>query len=166
MAVAVEGEIKDRLGVGLDFLDDRLVDLVRKAPAHPPHPVANVGGGIVGIAIELEGDGDLARFLPADRGDEIDALDTRQGILEHLSDLALYNGRAGAGIICLHGDHGRVDGGIFAHREPLVTDEAEQHQHEAHHRGEDRPLDGEFGKSHGSKPRWHRRWIPACRRGS
>ena len=68
-------QMEDRLGVGLDLLDDRLVDFVRQPATHAAHPVAHVCRGIVGIAVELEAHGDLARFLPADRGDEIDALD-------------------------------------------------------------------------------------------
>ena len=51
MPVAEEGEIEDRLGVGLDLLDDRLVDLVRQPAAHAADPVAHVGGGVVGIAV-------------------------------------------------------------------------------------------------------------------
>ena len=54
VAVAGEGEIDDRLGVGLDLRDDRLVDLVGQPPAHAADAVAHVGGGIVGIAVELE----------------------------------------------------------------------------------------------------------------
>jgi len=115
MLVAEEGEMEDRLGVGLDLLDDRLVDLIRKAAAHAPDPIAHIRRGIIGVAVELEPHGDLARFLPADRGDEVDAFDARQRILEHLRDLGLDDGRAGAGIIGLHGDHRRVDRRIFSH---------------------------------------------------
>ena len=75
MAVAGEGDVKDRLGVGLDLLDHRLVDLVGEMPPHPRGAVAHIGGGIVRIALELEADGDLAFFLAADRGEVVDALD-------------------------------------------------------------------------------------------
>ena len=68
-------EMEDRLGVGLDLLDDRLLDFVRQPAANAPYPVAHVGGGVVGITVELEPHGDLAQFLAADRGDEVDALD-------------------------------------------------------------------------------------------
>ena len=98
VAVAGEGEIEDRLGVGLPLLDDRLVDLVGQPSAHAPDAVAHVGRGVVGFAVELEAHGDLARFLPADRGDEIDALDAGERVLEHLGDLGLDDGGAGAGI--------------------------------------------------------------------
>ena len=48
--VAEEGQMEDRLSVGFDLLDDRLVDLVRQPTAHAADPVAHIGGGIVGIA--------------------------------------------------------------------------------------------------------------------
>ena len=73
--VAGEGDVEDRLGIGLDLLDDRLVDLVGEMSPHPCGAVAHVGGGIIGIALELETDGDLALFLAADRGEVVDALD-------------------------------------------------------------------------------------------
>ena len=58
--VAGEGEVDDRLRVGLDLGDDRLVDLVRQPAAHARDAVAHVGGGGVGVARQAERDGDLA----------------------------------------------------------------------------------------------------------
>mgnify|MGYP003694679301 CR=1 FL=1 len=52
--VAGEGDVEDRLGVGLDLLDHRLVDLVGEMSPHPRGAVAHIGGGIIGIALELE----------------------------------------------------------------------------------------------------------------
>ncbi len=37
-------------------------------------------------------------------------------------------------------------------REPVIGDEADEHQHEAQHRGENRPLDGKLWKRHGLRP--------------
>ena len=139
--VAVKGEMQDRLGVGLALLDDRLLDLIWKAPAHTPDPVAHVRGGIVRIAVELEAHRDLAQFLAADRGDVIDAFDAGERVFQNLGDLGLDDRGAGAGIGRLDGDHRRVDGRIFAHAQAVVGDEADEHEHEAQHRGEDRALD-------------------------
>ena len=142
MVFAGKGEIHDRLGVSLSFLNDRLVDLFRQTAAHASDPIAHVGSRVVLVAVELERDGDLARFLAADRGDEIDALDARERILEHLGDLGLDDRSTRSRIGRLDGDDRRVDRRVFAHAQPLIGDEANQHEHEAHHRGEDRPLDG------------------------
>ncbi len=96
MPLAEKSEMEDRLGVGLDLLNDRLLDLVGKPPAHAADAVAHVGRGIIGIAVELEAHGDLAQLLAADRGDEVDALDARERVLEHLRDLGLDDGGARA----------------------------------------------------------------------
>ncbi len=93
MAVAVEGDIEDRLGVGFDLLDHRLLDLVGEMAPLPPDPVAHVRGGRVGVALEIEADADLALLLATDRGDVVDALDAGERILEHLGDLGLDDRR-------------------------------------------------------------------------
>ena len=58
--VAGEGEIEDRVGVGLDLVDDRLVDLVGQPAAHARDPVAHVGGRVLGVGVEREAGGDPA----------------------------------------------------------------------------------------------------------
>jgi hypothetical protein len=48
--VAGEGDEDDRLRVGLDLGDDRLLDLVSAGGRAPGDPVAHVAGGDVGSA--------------------------------------------------------------------------------------------------------------------
>ena len=139
--VAREGDVKDRLGVSFALLDDRLLDLIWKTPSHAPDAISHVSCRIIRIAVELEADRDLARFLAADRGDVVDAFDAGERVFQHLGDLRLDDRGAGAGISRLDGDHGRVDGRVFAHAQAVIGDEADEHEHEAQHRGEDRALD-------------------------
>ena len=88
MRSAGEGEIDDRLGVGLDLGDDRLVDLLGQAPAHAADPVAHVGGGgSPDRASSLKRTVIWLRSCAADRGHEVDALDAGERILEQLGDL-------------------------------------------------------------------------------
>ncbi|GFO82067.1 MAG: hypothetical protein A49_16940 [Methyloceanibacter sp.] len=122
-------------------------------PADSADAIANIRRGIVRIAVELEGDGYLARFLAADRGDEVDALDAGKRVLENLGDLRLHDGGTGTGIIGLHRNHRRIDRRILPDAEPVVGDEAHQDEDEAHHGGEYRPLDREFGKGHAARSR-------------
>ena len=138
MLLARESEVENGLCVGLALLNDRLVDLLRQTAADPAHAIANIRRRVVGIAVELEGDGDLARFLAADRGDEVDALDAGKRVLEHLGDLRLHDGGARAGIIGLHRDDRRVDRRILSDAEPVVGDEAHQNEDETHYGGENR----------------------------
>ncbi len=146
--IAGEGEIDDRLGVGLDLLDDRLVDLVGQVAAHAAHPVAHIRRRGIRIAVEPEIHGDLAGFLAADRTDEIHALDSRERLLQNLRDLRLDDGRVRALVAGLHIDHGRVDVGIFAHVQPLVGHKPQQEDQQAEHRREDRTADADFRYSH------------------
>ena len=144
--------MEDRLSVGFDLLDDRLIDLIGKATAHAAHPVAHIGGGIVGIATELEANGDLVDLLAADRGDEVDPLDARQSILEHLGHLGLNDRSARARIRGLHGHDGGVDRRIFAYAEPLIGTHQNEHEREAQDRGDHRPSDGKFGERTAQAP--------------
>src|SRR3546814_6525118 len=58
--VAGEGDEDDRLRVGLDLGDDRLLDLVGEPAAHPADPIADVAGRHVGIGAQQEPDGAAA----------------------------------------------------------------------------------------------------------
>ena len=158
VAIGREGEVEDRLGVGLDLRDHRLVDLVGQQGAHPADPVAHVVGGGIGVAVEPEADRDLALLLPADRAHVVDALDAGQRLLQNLGDLALDD----VGRRALEGgidrDHGLVDLGVLAHREAAVGDQADQGDDQRHHGREHRPPDREIGQDQGLRPP---PWAPA-----
>ena len=140
--VAVKGEIHDRLGVGLELLDDRLVDLVRQAPrARAPTRSRTSAAASSGSRSSWKRTVIWLDLLAADRGDVVDALDAGERVFQHLGDLGLDDRGAGAGIGRLDGDHRRVDVRVFAHAQAVVGDEADEHEHEAQHRGEDRALD-------------------------
>ena len=147
-AVAGEHQVHDRLRVRLDLGDGRLLHLDRQAAAHAADAVAHVAGGHVGIDIGVEADGDAAGLGAAGRFQHVDAGNAGDRALEHLRDLALDDGRRGAGIAGRHRDHRLVDVGILAHRQPAVGHDAEQHQHQAQHRGEDGPADAELEQAH------------------
>jgi hypothetical protein len=156
---ARQRQIHDRLGVGLDLGDDRLVDLGRHAAAHAADAVAHVGGGDVGIDIRAEAHRDEAALLAAGRGDDLDALDAGDRVLQDLRDLRLDDLGRGAAIIGADRDDRLVDIGIFAHRQAVIGDDADQHDQQAHHRREDGPADEKFEQAHcrtltGAAARW------------
>jgi hypothetical protein len=45
----------------------------------------------------------------------------------------------------VHGDHRRVDIGVFTHGQPLIGNKADQRQNKAHHRREDGSPDRNIG---------------------
>ncbi len=151
VAVAGEGQIDDRLGVGLHLGDDRLVDLVRQGAAHAADPVADVVGRHVGLAGDPEADGDLAGFRPADRRHHVDALDAGQAFLQRLGHLTLDDLGAGALVLGRDGDDRLVDLGVFAHRQALIGHDADQQHGQAHDGGEDGTADAQFGHLHGGQ---------------
>ena len=147
-AVAGEHQVHDRLRVGLDLGDGRLLDLVRQAAAHAADAVAHVAGGHVGIDVGAEADGDAAGLGAAGRFQHVDAGDAGDRAFQHLRDLALDDRGRGAGIAGRHRDDRLVDVGILAHGQPVVGHDAEQHQHQAQHGREDRPADAELEQAH------------------
>ena len=82
-----QGQVEDRLRVGLDLGDDRLVDLLRQTPAHAADAVAHVRGGDVRVHVRAETHGDVAALLAALRGHGLDAFDAGDRVLEDLRDL-------------------------------------------------------------------------------
>ena len=120
MLLTGKREVENRLGVGLALLNNRLIDLLGQPPADAADAIPNIRRGIVRIAVELESDGYLARFLAADRGDEINALDTGKRVLENLGNLRLHDGGTRTRIIRLHRNHRRIDRRILADAEPVV----------------------------------------------
>ena len=148
MAVAGEGEVEDRLGVGLLLRHDGFVDVVGQGGAHAGDAVAGVVGGGVDVAADHEAHGDLAALGPADRGHHLDAFDARERVLQRLGDLGFDDLRACVGKLRLDRDHGLVDVRIFADREALPADQADQEHDQAQHGRKDRPLDAEVGEEH------------------
>lgn len=151
MPVGVEGEIHDRLRVGLDLGDDGLIDLVGELAPHARHAIAHIRGRGIRIAGQFEAHGDLAALGAADRGQEIDALDPGEALFQRPGNLAFDDLGAGPGIMSADRHHRLVDGRVLAHRQPLIGDEAEQHDHQAQDRGKDGPAYADLGQAHRSR---------------
>ena len=152
---AGQRQIDDRLRVGLDLGDDRLVDLARHAAAHAADAVAHVGGRDVGIDVGPEAHGDVAALLAAGRGDDLDALDAGDRVLQDLRDLRLDDLGAGARYSrCAPRRSARrywdirAPSGAYRRR-------ADQHDEQAEHRREDGPADEELEQAHA-----HARRVP------
>ncbi len=149
MALGEEREPHDRLRVGLDLGDDRLVRVLGQTRAHPRHAVAHVVRRRVDVALSDELDRDLAHLLARHRLQGLHALDARKRVLQRLRDLRLDDLRARALVDRAHRNHRGVDLRVLAHRQAIERDHADEHDHQAHHRREDRALDADFGEAHG-----------------
>ena len=68
VVLAREREPEERLRVGVLLGHDRLLHVLRQPPADPGHLVADVLGGGLDVAVEVELEGDVAELLAARAG--------------------------------------------------------------------------------------------------
>jgi hypothetical protein len=86
--------------------------------------------------------------LDSARLQDVDALDAGDRAFQYLSDLTFDDLGRGARIGGGNGDHRLIDIGIFPHGQPVIGNDADQHQHQAHDGGENRPPNTDFRKGH------------------
>ena len=145
---AVQAEPNDGERVGVLLGNDRFFDVVGQTAAHARDAVADVLRAQVDVAREIELDGDVADLLAALAGEGLDPFDVVDLFLQPLGNLGFDDGRVRAGINGRHADDRRIDVRQLAHRQARQSDEAEENEREAHHRGEDRTLDAEARQGH------------------
>ncbi len=139
--LALERHEHEGLGVGLLLGDDRLLDVLRQPSPHPRDPVAHILRGVIDVAVERELDGDVAELLGAGAGERPDARNGAQFLLENVGDRGLHHLGIGPRQESAHRNNGRIDIRELPDRQLAVTDHAEEDERQAHHAGEDRPLD-------------------------
>ena len=129
---------------GSDFGDSGRQHVRRKLAHRLRHLLANIFGRFADIALQHEGDDDVAAAFRHHRAHVFDAADRRDRFFERQNDLRgdLFRTRAGQA-------NAHVDGrGVGAreqidaqvHEAEYSQDDQEQNQHE----GEDGPLDADF----------------------
>jgi hypothetical protein len=135
-------EERDRLVVvGVDALDQRLLDVARKRWAHLRDAVAHLLDAAVQVGIEAEFDeGQVAAFA-RQRADQLDAGDRVDGFLDRLGDVVLDLLGRGARIVDRHRDQRRTDVRHRLDAQLPVREQAQHRQGRDHHRGEDRVID-------------------------
>ncbi len=152
LAIAADRDPDDRLRIRFDLGDDGFVDGRRQLLADAGDAVADVGCRGIDFAVGQEGNRNLADFLPAVGLDGLDAFDAGQGIFQRLRYRAFDHLRRRPLVHRAHRDNGRVDVRIFAHGHARIRQESHEYDDQAHHRGQDRPLDRNFGENHRPAP--------------
>ncbi|MFM1944831.1 MAG: hypothetical protein RI897_3813 [Verrucomicrobiota bacterium] len=137
------------MGIGLLFRDDGFEDIVGEEATDAGDAVADVLGGEVDIAGEVEFDGDITDLFAAGAGEGFDAFDIIDGFFESFCDFGFDDLGIGAGVDCGDVDDRGVDIGQFADGEATEADDTEQDEREAHHGGEHGPADADIGEHHG-----------------
>ena len=136
-------EDRGRFLVGLHAL---LLHALGQRGERARHAVLDQDLRLVAVGADLEGDGE--RVLPVagrERGHVDHALDAVDALLDRQRDLARDCRRAGAGIARGHHHRRRGDVGILRDRQAEQRDDAEDHDQQRDHVGEDRPIDEELG---------------------
>ncbi len=143
------------LGVDVELLDDGRLGVERQLADRARDLVANVLGGDVDVAVGGEHDRHLRHALAGVGGDLVDALDRVDRGFDDVGDVGLHDLRRGAGQEGDHRDHREVDGRQEVDGQGLVAEDAEDHQRQHQHHGEDRTADRDVVDVHARSTRIH-----------
>ena len=97
---------------------------------------------------QIELDGDAADLFAGLAREGANAFDVVDFLLEPLRDFGFDDVGIGAGVNGRDGDDWGIDVRQFTHRQPRERDHSEQHNRQAHHRGEHGALDADAGEDH------------------
>jgi hypothetical protein len=136
------------LRVDIELLDDRRLGVQRQLTHRPRHLVTHVLGGDVDVAIGGEHHGHLRHPLARIGGELVDALDSIDRRLDDVGDIRLHDFRRRTGQDGDDRDHGEVDGRQEVDGQRLIAEDAEDHQRQHHHDGEDRTADRDVIQVH------------------
>ena len=138
---------EDRRRVGVELLDDGLVDVPWELREDAVHVVAHLLRGDVDVLLEDERDEDLRDALGRDRAQLVDARDRVDRLLDLVGDLGLDLLGRGAREARDDDDGREVDVREAVDAEARVADAADDDEHEDEDRREDGPADAETGES-------------------
>ena len=155
--LARQVDVHRRVEVRVLFRDLRRVGFLRQHAQDARDALAGVVRRGVDVAIDGEFDVDVRFLVLAGRLQLLDAGDTGELILDNLGDPPFDDLGGRAAVERLDRDNRRVHVRILAHRQAVDRQQAEDNQHEADHRREDRAADGDVGNQHGGSFRTPRR---------
>ncbi len=126
----VAGQVQphDDVFVAVDLLDVRRLGLHRELIQDAGDAVADVVGGAVDVAVDVELHRDLGAPVLAAGLHGADALDAGDAVFDQLRDAGLDHVGRGAGVDGLDGDHRRVDVRILAQRQAVEGDQTKGDQ--------------------------------------
>ncbi len=149
-AIADQVQPHDHVFVAVDLLDFRRIGFLGQVVEHARHPVADIVGGTVDVAADVELDVDHGAAVFAAGFDETYALDAGDAVFDQFRDAGLDHVGGRARVQGLHRHHRRIDVRVFAQRQAIEGHQAEGDQQQRHHRGEHRPGYRDVGKNHGA----------------
>ena len=148
IAFAVHADPDHGHGVGILLGDDRFVDAVGQASAHPGNAVAHILRRQIDVARQIELDGDVADLLATLARQGFDPFDVVDRLFETFGHFRFDHRGIRSRINRGDADNRRVDVRQFAHGQAGEADDPKKDQRQIHHRGEDRPFDADAGNRH------------------
>ena len=134
--VALQGNHKDRHGVGIGFRYGRRVAVAGQIALCTRYFVAYVVGGCFQVDGEFELYCDARRTLLADAGKGTDAGNTVDVLFQGFGNLILDNIGVGTRIGAGHRYDGIIDRRVFAYTEIVVADKAKEQYYQGEYGGE------------------------------
>ena len=125
--------------IGIELLDERLVDVPGQVGQNAVDLVADFLGRHVGVLLQDERDEDLRDAFRGHRAEFVDAAGRVDGLLDLVGDFRLHFLRRQTGQPRGHGDDGEVDLGEAVQAEVEIAHHAEHEEDQREHRGENRP---------------------------
>src|SRR5262249_50868371 len=153
-AVRRDRDGHDRRGVRVELFNRRLLDVVRQIRQRAVDLVANVLGGFVKVALQLESHEDQRDAFGRGRTQFVNAADGVDGLFDLVGDLGLDLLRRGARQSRGDGNGREFDTREALYRQPVIREDAQYHQRHYEHRGEDRATDTNFGEFLHDFPVW------------
>ncbi len=131
----------DRQCGDVEALDGRILDVLRQLVANRGDLLTHLRRRLLRIDFEAQLDADAGERFARVRFDALDAVDTRHRVFDWLRDQRLDFLRRGARVDHRDVDEGEVDVGKQIDAEPRHRDDAEHHEGQDDHCGEDGPFD-------------------------
>ncbi len=124
-AVGYQGVPHEGTGIGVLLLDFDILDLRRQTVGNPRNGIADIIGGGLDVPAQIEGDRYAGISIARGRLDQINAVDSRELVLDDLGDAVFNHFRVRSGIF--HGDrnHRLVNIRKFAQRKLAEAQYAE-----------------------------------------
>ena len=145
-ALGGDGDLQNRRGVGIELLHDRLLGGLRQLRHDQVDLVLDFLRGDVAVLGELELNGDQRLAFGRDGAHLVHLADGVDRVLHLLGDFGFDLLGRSAGVGDDHDDGGDIDLGKQIDAEREVGKDADHHQRQNQHGGEDRAADAELGE--------------------